>query len=310
MDYREFIDQFSILTEEEKHYQHLFEEGRLPRRPEHVRGDGNPVTLGEELLASGRDVVVRKHPCFLPEYPHDHEFLEIEVVAKGSCSQEIYGSHVLMREGDALLIAPHTYHAIGVFSATAIILNVLIRIESLRDSLGFAPREGALGEFFALLGSQSETPGCVLVHDCANAFPLVGEMAAAEGTLSRLRLAEFFYRLGFHTGEALVSSDEKSLRLARLLSRIRESGGAVSLKELSDEVHITPTYLSALIHQETGMTFSQIACKERIALACSLLKSGLACKVVASRLGMHPERFCRFFRAVMGTSPGRWKTSG
>lgn len=309
MDYQEFIDQFSILTEEEKHYQRLFEEGRLPQRPEHLQGDGNPVTLGEELFSSGRDVVVRKHPCFLPEYPHDHEFLEIEVVARGSCSQEIYGSHVLMREGDVLLIAPRTYHAIGVFSPTAVILNVLVRVEALRDSLGFATREGALGKFFELLDSRSETPGCVLAHDCADAFFLVGEMATAEGALSRLRLAEFFYRLGFHGGETLVSSDEKSLRLARLLSRIRESGGAVSLKELSSEVHITPTYLSSLVHQETGMTFSQIVSRERIALACSLLKSGLACKVVASRLGMHPERFCRFFRSVMGTSPGRWKTS-
>ncbi len=309
MDYQGFIDQFSILTEEESHYQRLFERGRLPQRPEHLQGAGNPVTLGEELFSCGRDVVVRKHPCFLPEYPHDHEFLEIEVVARGSCSQEIYGSHVLMHEGDVLLIAPRTYHAIGVFCATSIILNVLVRVESLRDSLGFATHEGALGKFFELLGSRSEEPGCVLVHDCADAFPLVGEMAMAEGVLSRLRLAEFFYRLGFHTDEALVSSDEKSLRLARLLFRIRESGGAVSLKELSDEVHLTPTYLSALIHQETGMTFSQIVYRERISIACSLLKSGLACKVVASRLGMHPERFCRFFRAGMGTSPGRWKTS-
>lgn len=310
MNYREFIDQFSLLTKEERHYQHLFEQGRLPHRPEDVGGDGNAVTLGEELLSCGRDVVVRKHPCFLPEYPHDHQFLEMEVVLSGSCSQEIYGRHVVMGQGDVLLIAPHTYHSIGVFSATTLVLNVLVRLEALASSLSFATRDGDLGALFGLLESGSDATGCVLVHGCEAAFPLLADMASTEGPLARIRLAEFFYRLGLHDGESLVSSNERSLRLALVLSLIREKEGAVTLHELARKAHVTPTYLSFLIHQETGMTFGQIVSRKRVALACALLRSGLACKVVASRLGMSPERFNRFFRKVMGTSPGRWQTQG
>lgn len=306
MDYRAFIDQFSILTEQESHYQRLFEAGKLPEYPPGLRGG---VTLGEDLLGGKRDIVVQKHPCFLPEYPHDHEFLEMEAVINGRCSQESYGNHVIMHAGDVLVIAPHTYHTIGVFNASTIVLNIRVRIEAVLPSLEFAKSDGPLGALFDGLRSQSGALGCVLVHGCQDLFPLVSEFSGGDGTIAKIRLAEWFYCLGLQQSESLVPQDEKSRRLSLILSRIRESGGSVSLADLADELHVTPTYLSSLIHQYTGMTFRGIVARERISLACQLLSSNLACKAVAARLHMPPERFNRFFRGMLGISPGRWKTT-
>ncbi|MCH3919962.1 MAG: hypothetical protein LKE39_05735 [Sphaerochaeta sp.] len=99
MEYSQFIAQFSVLNEEELAYEALWKQGKLPPFPSFIALSGSglaDITLGDRLFFptdDGRDCHVEKHTRFLPSYIHDHQFLEMEFVMKGSCVQEVYGGN-------------------------------------------------------------------------------------------------------------------------------------------------------------------------------------------------------------------------
>lgn len=309
MTYADFVDSFSELTREERHYRHLFEQGRLPAYPDWLGRQGE-VTLPESGYTQGHDVVLRKHPCFLPEYPHDHAFLECVLVLRGSCSQEVYGRHVVMQEGDALLISPHTWHSIGVFDEKSVVVNVLVGEALLSDLLSFEQGErSSLERMFDALREHTGSLGCALAHAPFEALELLPFFQdAGNDSLTRSRLALFFALLYQSEADILVGPDKQSERLALVLRTIRRHPEDASLSSLSSLVHVTPSYLSALIREETGMTLSALVAKRKMELARTLLQEGLGTKETASRLGMSPERFCRFFKRWSGATPQGWRT--
>ena len=46
--------------------------------------------FSDQLWLTKCSVSIRKHPCYFPELIHEHRFIEIAYVFKGSCRQKIY----------------------------------------------------------------------------------------------------------------------------------------------------------------------------------------------------------------------------
>ena len=47
----------------------------------------DPYKTEEEFFASGRNVVVRRHPRYLPSFTHRHAFFEMMYVLSGHCQE-------------------------------------------------------------------------------------------------------------------------------------------------------------------------------------------------------------------------------
>lgn len=78
----------------------------------------------------------------------------------------------------------------------------------------------------------------------------------------------------------------------------------ISLEEVAQQVYLHPTYLSTIIKQETGYTFSDYITFIRVKKAKQLLNSHLSVKEVARKVG-YPDSnyFCRVFKKVTGVTP-------
>jgi len=87
----------------------------------------------------------------------------------------------------------------------------------------------------------------------------------------------------------------------------------VSLEDAAQQVYLNPVYLSAIIKQETGSTFSDYLTLIRVEKAKKMLAQSLPVKEVAVAVG-YPDSnyFCRVFKKVTGdTATGyRKKKSG
>lgn len=84
---------------------------------------------------------------------------------------------------------------------------------------------------------------------------------------------------------------------------------SVSLKELSDIAHFSPTYLSRMFHQETGYTLCNYINKKRIENAKQMLEeTGYSIQEIAADCGFtNISHFNRVFKNLVGKSPMEYK---
>jgi len=75
----------------------------------------------------------------------------------------------------------------------------------------------------------------------------------------------------------------------------------ISLEDAAQHVYLNPVYLSTIIKQETGSTFSDNLTLIRVEKAKKMLNSGLPIKEVAIAVGFQDcNYFCRVFKKVTG----------
>lgn len=79
----------------------------------------------------------------------------------------------------------------------------------------------------------------------------------------------------------------------------------ISLVTVSNEIAVSPNYLSALIKKSTGSTFSDLLTKERIESAKQLLLcSSMKIREISERCGYNDQHYFSYcFKKITGTSP-------
>jgi AraC-like DNA-binding protein len=97
-------------------------------------------------------------------------------------------------------------------------------------------------------------------------------------------------------------------RLMRVMQSI-ESHLPHSVRELAQQVHLSPTHLQRLFKQETGVQLSDLLCERRLTAAANLLMTtNMEVKEVAYHVGYeHHSSFGRAFQRRFGQSPKRFR---
>ncbi|OUO35525.1 AraC family transcriptional regulator [Olsenella sp. An290] len=97
--------------------------------------------------------------------------------------------------------------------------------------------------------------------------------------------------------------------LAVILQDIAARPESASLKDLARRYSYSTTYLSELIHERCGMTFTELVTKQRMERAAMLLRAtSLPVREVARQVGYAgTSNFYRAFRAQFGCGPAEWR---
>ena len=285
------LDGFYTLSEEEKYYRTLYEEGRssveyvmLPSQVQDSARLDERIVLSSAYYDLGEEetVVLMKHPCFMPRYMHSHRFVEFSYVLSGSAQEEVEGSSFTVREGDVVILMPGFYHSIWVGDGNTVVLNLLVD----RD-------------FFLHLDSRFSLHLADKSHVLVSRVDLVDEMS------------ELVVQETVQDDVRLVAQGEVGGRkeVFRIMSYIEEHSHDVTLTSFASHFGITEQYASRLIRDRTGLSFSQIVRRLRMEEAAHLLRHGRLCaKEVSYMVGYSsPEHFSRTFKAYYGTSPDAWR---
>jgi AraC-like DNA-binding protein len=107
---------------------------------------------------------------------------------------------------------------------------------------------------------------------------------------------------------AQVVRDAHAGRLASVMRKI-ESGLPQSVRQLAQEVKMTPDHLQRLFKQETGLRLRSVIAERKLGEAAHLLSAAdVVIKEVAYTVGYsHPSSFVRAFRRRFGKSPTEYR---
>lgn len=125
-----FIDE--TLTREERICRASWMEG-CPLQPAPEQYEAMGKMAEDDYFEQSLDVSVVRHQRYLSLVPHSHEFIEMAVVFKGQCMNEVDGRKIAMSEGDICLIAPGAMHTLEVFDDSTIVMNYLMRTSTFEN---------------------------------------------------------------------------------------------------------------------------------------------------------------------------------
>lgn len=319
---RETIYQsLTTLTPQELHLKSCYESNPLPELSPDV-----PSHLTEDMFFSSdsrQNITALKHQCYSPIRSHSHDFFEIIYVLKGQSQHEIGGRHSRLDTGDLCILPPGSIHNIRVYDDSSI-LDILIRrsafekvFSSLMDS------DNILTSFFTGTIYAAGANDYIIFHTGQDLalqsliLDMYWECCTREKYYEMLldtQLAMLFARLlRSHEGtcELPPFQNRGESQIFGMIQYMNRNYQKISLKDLAEKFHYTPTYTSKRIHEATGQTFSALLAQIRMEHAARLLKStALTVGEIGLQAGYTtPEHFIRTFKKHFNLTPNEFRKS-
>jgi AraC-like DNA-binding protein len=254
---------------------------------------------------------------------HRQDFFFINFAYRGDYQalSARYDRRVDIREGDCYIGQPYSGYALqGESDDDIVIVGVLVRRDVFfRDFLGVLSAAPAMLHFF--LEPQVNRFSDEFIHmtlpDDALVWRLVDLMVmeyarrgeGTQETLKPLALAMVMY-LARQQRDATV--DVAAPVSERMVGYIEQHLDGVTLADVGARFGYHPNYVSALLHRQTGQTFSQTLLGMRMERACLLLRTTrLSVERIAAMVG-YPDtsNFYRAFRRTYGVSPSEYRNRG
>lgn len=227
---------------------------------------------------------------------------------------------LVMREGDCYLGQPYSGYALRADAKEPVtILGVLFRREVfLRDFLPTLSTDAAMLSFF--LNPDKDRYSDEYIHlrfpKDSPVWKILSLMAVeyeggnsdTGGIVKSLALALTMYIAREYRKERENQKEqqaEEDSPVSAMLRYISLRSDTVTLQELAEKFGYHPNYVSALLHQKSGHTFSEIVQAERMKKAWILVqKSGMSLEEISSLVGYSDtSSFYKAFRRVYHMTP-------
>lgn len=238
---------------------------------------------------------------------------EIEAELKVAVGPRIYS----VKPGDFILIKPNQYHRI-MAEKPRYYLRSMIKFDhsSIRDLLD--PFPSITRVFDQVLNNNLERQVIHIDHQ---------EQIAAFCQYWKQRLQvipkhelleekKLFLLTAFRFLKSYIQSMVPDLEITeetpveQVMSWInRNYAKKITLTNLANIVHLSPSYLSKMFHEQTGVTITEYTTITRIRHACILLKeTSLPVKEIGERVGIgNYSYFCSLFRKKLAVSPLQYR---
>ena len=255
---------------------------------------------------------------------HAHDFLVLLYLEHGRHALRVDGRDRALAAGDAFVIAPgaavtpggpHGEPAAGLwmvfFAAEAVdpaVATSLVswRTHPLLSPFVGSPRSGAQ----RLHVPPDERPAWVAHLTALDTELRERRDGYAEAALAHLTL--LLVRLGRCHPEVPAALGVEPLLAAVLDVIERRYREPISLRDVADDVGLTPGHLTTVVGRRTGRTVQQWITERRMREARRLLAdTDLTVDEVARRVGYREAGyFVRRFRVAHGVTPGAWRRAG
>lgn len=276
----------------------------------------NGLQVNESAIIPGQqDVFVIRHPRYTRLVPHSHNYFELNYVANGSCQFYYKDSSRTLKAGELCLIAPGLKHDVQILDESTVFC-IMIRKSTFNTS------------FFSLLSGNNLLSyffRTILQDDSQENFLLFFSKNPAKTTLAaRFALIECIKNDDYTNIRCiswinimlseLLRNYSKTLQFydyslgtdfSLVLQYIQHNYQTLTLSSLAEFFHYSEPYLSTLIKQNTGQTFTGLIKQLRLHEAVQyLLNTDMKVSEIADRVGYNStDHFSRTFRAEYHLSP-------
>ncbi len=222
---------------------------------------------------------------------------------------------VTIKENDCYIGQPFSGYAIrGDAKEDIVIIGVLIRRTAFfREYLPALSTDNAMFHFF--LDPQTDLFSAAMIHltfdgshPLRNLLELMVKEYAEKTEDTQGILKPMTLTLLMHVARQYRRTSVEKLGLSpadRIIRYMSEHTDKITLAMIASRFSYHPNYISSLLRQKTGRTFSQILLEQRMERAAALLKeTDLSVEEVAAMVGYNnSSNFYRAFRSCFHVSP-------
>lgn len=272
------------------------------------------------LYTSLKDnIAVERHCRYTPPFRHAHSFFEMIYVYKGSCENTVEGNTIAMKQGDICIVAPDVYHTISVFDDSAVV-NILIKKTTFNETFfSILADNNPLSCFFQKILYTNNADNYILFHTDGdqelkyflNCF-ITEALTKVKDSYSNMLLENmlcvaFGHILRDHMSDVEISNQKHTndSHIIDILQYITDNYKTTSLEDVARHYGYAVPYLSKLIKNSTGASYSSFIGDLRYKKACSLLaNSDMPMYEICELSGYGSiEHFHRIFKRKSGQTP-------
>lgn len=235
---------------------------------------GTAHVSGEDaIFAPGRDVTVTRVFSYLSADAAEYDCFTIAVVLKGECEFFFAGTPIPVGVGSVIIIPPHTAHVKAVPSDAYVLALHMRRstfdaqfgdLMTSSDKMSIFFRESIYGENemnYMSMTANFESGNVLstlheLVKECASKAPFANLTSVC---WTKIFLASVF-RTQAGSAAVLRAARDESTRAdcGAILQYIQQNYRTVRLSTLARAFHYNETYLSRMLQNYMGMSFTEI----------------------------------------------------
>lgn len=300
----------------------------------HLTNFGTPITINHKnitCLASGPllpypesldliDIRIFKMNK-TQGYTYDFKFFELLYLHKGRCTQTINGEKVSMNPGDLFLFSPSDKHSYEIEEDGSILMILLLHPSLVEGPLFHLLEDTLLQNYFTNTLFHPEMNQSFLFFPYTEGTRVIGLINVlmrecfeqnkyflqyVESTLSSL-----FIELARSYQKTLEENVVDDAGFLNVINYIRQNKSSVTLESAAKDLGYHPNYLSKLIKQKMGKTFSEILLESKITEASFLLKNtDLPIEKIIKKVGFYDNsHFHRVFKKKYGVTPVAYRKS-
>lgn len=261
---------------------------------EHAKPDPIPLPVGRPALNLEKPRIVQGHfsekkninvllhhssRFSYEDFFHCHDFFEMIYLYRGNCTQRFPDEDLLMSQHDILLLNPNTIHAPYTTADEDCMFNILISKSLFERSMSSLVSDSQILSTFIVdclyqvskardylyfsLDKESDSKTTIETLIAEHINRDYGYQKIMESLLSVLfaQLSREYIKQN-HLEQ--LQKTNSSRTISEILAYICENAPTISLQELSDYFNYSTAYLSRLIRQHTGKTYSEIVQKFKI----------------------------------------------
>lgn len=283
-----------------------------------------PGILDEQsFIEKNVNAEIQHLPRFIDISAHRHDFFELVCTMEGSCLHTVEGTTTTMRQGDITIIPPNVLHHLqGTPDCTT--LTIKIRKSTFDSVFSVLMRSGTtLSAYFAQTLYSRHYQNFLTFHCGEDRFlpQLLHYMLAQQAEKKRHYnhvldglLATFFpYLIQNYEDTIEFSNGDNALneRMIAIENFIRQNYQRATLTDTASYFYLSPAYLSTIIRQQTGLTFSTILRQIRMEHAARLLTAtDMKVEQICENVGYQDTtQFIKSFKMLYGTTPLRFRNA-
>lgn len=287
-------------------------EGRAP-----ADYDYRAFSFEDSVFDRGNIIHILRHLKYDRHEVHSHKFFEIICQVAGKGAAIIANERIELSPGIICLLSPGVMHRVEVFSDDAILLKIILRKTDFDAIFRQLLRSSTLLSSFFSSALYDENSGWLSFDSNGDGeitdillrlrYHEVRE-APTDPTMKEALVMQLLCLLIDRHSDSAKTSSELSLT-GKIISRIRADSRTITLDELADEFHFTNGYVSRVVKQATGQSFTELIESLRIEHAAKLLMTTkLTIEEIAVESGFGcREFFHRKFKEYYGMTPSKWR---
>ena len=243
------------------------------------------VYVFDDLIPSGKNFNIVKHTRFVKVPSHIHNFIELNYIYSGSCTQIIDSKRVILKTGQICLIDTSVPHSIENTNEKDIIINILVKKEYFIKQLSQdSYRSSIVFDFIlnALSETQNHNQYIVFENNEYDQIRLTMDQILYEHLENKIgsdkiieNLISILFSLLVRNFEYVTNKKEKRSKnqIVGLLEYIDKNFMDITLSSLAEHFNYTSSYISTLLKTETGKNFSQFILDKKLEFAETLLQN-------------------------------------